>query len=161
MAAASIFGANLEILTYQQGYFDPGVKKNALLHLWSLGVEEQFYIIWPFAITLVVNRFAKKGFWLMVGFTVISFVLSIICVYQSAKFAFYFPFCRFWQMSVGGLIAYSKVKLKLKVINNLLSFFAVFSIFTTVWYINEDSLFPGFWALIPTLSATFIIIASN
>ena len=161
MAAASIFGANFEILTYEQGYFDPDVKTNALLHLWSLGVEEQFYIFWPFFISLVVNRFAIKGFWLMVGFTIISFVFSIICVYQSAKFAFYFPLCRFWQMSVGGLIAYSKIKLKSKLINNLLSSLAVLAIFITIWYINEDSLFPGFWALIPTLSAAFIIIASN
>ena len=39
LAASTIFGANIEILTYKQGYFDPDVKTNPLLHLWSLGVE--------------------------------------------------------------------------------------------------------------------------
>jgi peptidoglycan/LPS O-acetylase OafA/YrhL len=39
MAASSIFGANIEIMLYKKGYFDPDVKKNPLLHLWSLGVE--------------------------------------------------------------------------------------------------------------------------
>lgn len=62
MAASTIFGANIEILTYKEGYFDADVKTNPLLHLWSLGVEEQFYIFWPFLITIILTKFRSKSF---------------------------------------------------------------------------------------------------
>ncbi|RHY76234.1 hypothetical protein DYB38_010484 [Aphanomyces astaci] len=42
LVAGTLFGANIQLLTVQQGYFDASVKENPLLHLWSLGVEEQF-----------------------------------------------------------------------------------------------------------------------
>lgn len=91
----------------------------------------------------------------------LSFVFSIVCVYKSTKFAFYFPFCRFWQMSVGGLVAYQNIKIGNKIINNTLSIASVILILGTVWILSEDSLFPGFWALIPTLGAACIIQAGK
>jgi peptidoglycan/LPS O-acetylase OafA/YrhL len=96
MSAATIFGANLEVLTYEKDYFDPDVKLNALLHLWSLGVEEQFYIVWPFVISIVVTKFNQKSLYVLSIFALFSFIFSIISVYSSPKFAFYFPLCRFW-----------------------------------------------------------------
>jgi peptidoglycan/LPS O-acetylase OafA/YrhL len=72
----------------------------------------------------------------MVGFTIVSFVYGIVSVYDSPKFAFYFPLCRFWQMSIGGLIAYHNFNIKNKWIANILSISAVLAIFRTIWYIN-------------------------
>lgn len=53
--SALIFCANLRILAHKQDYFDADIRGNPLLHLWSLGVEEQFYIIWPFLILLTLR----------------------------------------------------------------------------------------------------------
>jgi len=64
-------------------------------------------------------------------------------------------------MSVGGIISYLNVNIENKLINNALSLLSVFTIMTAVWIIDENSLFPGFWALIPTLGAAFIIQAGN
>ncbi len=97
----------------------------------------------------------------MLSYTIISFVSSIICVYESTKYSFYLPVCRFWQMSVGGIISYLNVNIENKLINNALSLLSVFSIMTAVWIIDENSLFPGYWALIPTLGAACIIQAGN
>ena len=88
-----------------------------------------------------------------------SFVLSIIAVYQSPKFAFYFPFCRFWQMSIGGILAYLNLKISDKRINNALSSVGLIALLVAVWTMDDESLFPGFWALVPTLSSAFIIQA--
>jgi peptidoglycan/LPS O-acetylase OafA/YrhL len=82
-------------------------------------------------------------------------------VFINPTFSFYFPFCRFWQMSVGGLIAYKSSKKYTFYISNGFSLLALVSICVTVWNLTEKNLFPGFWALIPTISAALIILAGN
>ncbi len=65
-------------------------------------------------------------------------------------------------MSVGGIVAYFSLKIKNSKINNALSIIGTLSILiTVVWIINEQSLFPGFWALIPTLASACIIQAGS
>lgn len=64
-------------------------------------------------------------------------------------------------MSVGGIVAYLNLKVQNKMINNLLSMVSMVAILTTIWVMDEFSLFPGFWALIPTLGAACIIQAGN
>lgn len=148
MVASTLFAANIQIFTADNDYFDPETQSNPLLHLWSLGVEEQFYIFWPLLLTLIFSKFQNKAFHILSVYTILSFVLSIFCVFKDTQFAFYFPFCRFWQMSVGGLIAYLNIKIQNKIIINIMSLVSIIAIMTVVWILDEDSLFPGFWALI-------------
>ena len=97
----------------------------------------------------------------LVAFTLVSFTYSIINIYSDSKFAFYYPTCRFWEMSIGGLLAYKNIKTNNKYISNSLSFIGVFAIMITVWLMNEQNLFPGWFALIPTLSTACIIIGGE
>ena len=159
MAASTVFGANIEVLTYEKGYSDPDTQQNPLLHLWSLGVEEQFYIVWPWILTILLSRFKSRAFLLLSVFTLASFAFSIASIYQNAKFAFYFPVCRFWQMSVGGLIALRNIRLAHRTLNHVLSVVGTASILVTVWILQEKSLFPGWWALVPTLASAAILQA--
>lgn len=64
-------------------------------------------------------------------------------------------------MSIGGLIAYRKIKISNINISNSISIVAITAILINVWIIDENSLFPGFWALVPTLSAALIILAGS
>lgn len=64
-------------------------------------------------------------------------------------------------MAVGGLVSYLSLKIQNKKINEALSITGTFMILITVWIVNEQSLFPGFWALIPTLASAFIIQAGS
>lgn len=80
-------------------------------------------------------------------------------VYKSPKFAFYFPFCRFWQMACGGILAYLNFQIRNKIINNLLSTIGLGIIVIGCYVINDESFFPGFWALMPTIGAMMIIQA--
>ena len=65
-------------------------------------------------------------------------------------------------MSIGGLIAYKKSAKYLNIyIVNILSIAGLASISTIIWFINEESEFPGYLALVPTLSAVFLILAGN
>lgn len=156
-----MFGANILTLVSERGYFDPDIRTNPLLHLWSLGVEEQFYIIWPWLMFVALKIFARKSTLVLAGYGGLSFLLSIIVIYSSSKFAFYFPFCRFWQMAVGGILAHLNLKIKNPKINNALSLSAVLAILITVFVMDDKSFFPGFWALIPTFGSAFIIQAKG
>jgi peptidoglycan/LPS O-acetylase OafA/YrhL len=62
-------------------------------------------------------------------------------------------------MSIGGILAYLNIKIRNTNINNALSCIGLGILLISVWIINDDSLFPGFWALVPSLAAAFIIQA--
>ena len=64
-------------------------------------------------------------------------------------------------MAVGGIVAYLNLKIQNKLVINLMSILSFIAICTTVWILNEDSLFPGWWAIVPTLSAAALIMAGN
>lgn len=64
-------------------------------------------------------------------------------------------------MAIGGIIAYKKVSIKNKIVTNLLSLTGLLAISITVWIVNENHDFPGYWALVPTISAAMLIIAGN
>ena len=160
--ASLVFCANIRILLHEKGYFDADIRGNPLLHLWSLGVEEQFYIIWPFLLIGIFKYFKKQAMKILIVFSFLSFMLSIYYVYLNKQFAFYFPFCRFWQMSVGGILGYANIKINNNsLINNSLSILGLIMIAITQIFMNDESLFPGYWALLPTFSCALIIQAGN
>ena len=161
MAASTVFGANIEVLTYNQGYFDPDIKTNPLLHLWSLGVEEQFYIFWPLLITIMLSKFRYQAQKLLLGYTILSLVLNIIASYLNPKFDFYFPFCRFWQMAVGGLLTYNSINISNLKSANFLSTLGLMAILLSAYFLSERNVYPGWWSIFPTMGSALIIMSST
>ena len=131
------------------------------MHLWSLGVEEQFYIFWPLIITLILNKFKSKSFHILVVITILSFILSIVAIYVDMYFPFYFTFCRFWQIAFGGLLISNTLKINNKLFNNLLPAVALISIILTSVFFRSSEHYPGQWALIPTLATAVLIQAGS
>jgi len=166
---------------HESGYFDDAAETKPLLHLWSLGIEEQFYIIWPFILWFVW----KKRFNLLlitIVIALISFALNISKVYVDSVAAFYSPQTRFWELSVGSILAYltlhkQQISVHLNQINgrffgsffndlasidNLRSYQAlvgVFLILTSLFVVTKASYFPGWWAMLPTIGSFLIISA--
>lgn len=149
------------ILWCESGYFDNSAETKPLLHLWSLAIEEQFYIFWPLLLTFVWNRhwsFLR----IAASIAAVSFVANIYLVlsgHQTA--AFYLPFSRFWELMIGCVLAYVVLHMP-KLIEghkNLQSFFGFALLVVGFILLNEDRDFPGWWALLPTVGAFFIISA--
>ena len=109
--AYSVFGMSNLYLAFQEseGYFDTegGSQMNPFLHTWSLGVEEQFYLIYPVVMYLgtsstSTSSFCRVSTW-VVAFALVSLVISVVLTFTaSEKIGFYFSPARFWEMAAGG-----------------------------------------------------------
>lgn len=98
-------GFVLNLMLYSEiGYFDTQAITKPLLHLWSLGVEEQFYLVWPLLLYLFRNRItAFKP--LIVTISALSFFCYIVLNESNPSATFYWPITRFWELGGGALLA--------------------------------------------------------
>lgn len=103
VAAGSGFISNF-VLMQEAGYFDTAAETKPLLHLWSLGVEEQFYIVWPLALYWARTRITRL-LCVMSFVAVVSLWLNLHQVGGNPVAAFYSPLTRFWELAAGGLLA--------------------------------------------------------
>jgi peptidoglycan/LPS O-acetylase OafA/YrhL len=108
VAAGAGFVSNF-VLWQESGYFDNAAELKPLLHLWSLAIEEQFYIVWPVLLLMVWRR--KLLFWLVfAGLLIGSFAISVYLVRVDRVAAFYFPGSRVWELLAGVLLAYLAIR---------------------------------------------------
>jgi len=185
IAGGAGFVANF-VLWNESGYFDNVAETKPLLHLWSLGIEEQFYIVWPFILWLTwVKKFNRMTIVLAIGLG--SFLLNVNSKNAEAVSMFYSPQTRFWELLIGSALSYltlqkqdylDKAKYKIdallgriiyenppeskgKTLENFQSFLGVFLLSIGFFLITKERIFPGWWALIPTLGAALIIAAGS
>jgi peptidoglycan/LPS O-acetylase OafA/YrhL len=159
------------VLWIESSYFDNTADTKPLLHLWSLGIEEQFYIVWPMILCTLWKLRATfqekyavslKYSLLLIVFliTLISFILNVDSMRIDAVATFYSPITRFWELLIGGLLAYAALYAPgaLRWISsNWLSWLGIIFILLGACLINKESSFPGYWALLPVFGAAFLI----
>ena len=110
--AASLFSANFQLLASPSGYFDAPAEANALLHTWSLSVEEQFYFVFPAIVAALVVLARRRGLrtrWVGLGLGVLgagSFALWVVLVVYNERLAFYGSFARAWEFIAGALLVF-------------------------------------------------------
>jgi peptidoglycan/LPS O-acetylase OafA/YrhL len=106
VASAAAYVSNFT-LWQESGYFDRAAELKPLLHLWSLGIEEQFYLVWPVLLLLLWKRRQNLAVSIVL-LTTASFALSIAVGQEKQIANFYFPFSRFWELGLGCLLAVVK-----------------------------------------------------
>ena len=80
-----------------------------LIHLWSLGVEEQYYLMWPLFL-LATWRLGKGQFGMIVTVAVISFTLNVAAISSNPLASFYLPWNRLWELCLGGALAHAQLR---------------------------------------------------
>jgi peptidoglycan/LPS O-acetylase OafA/YrhL len=163
------FFSNILLWT-EAGYFDAAAEAKPLLHLWSLGIEEQFYIIWPL-LAFFAWRYAKSALLaLILCLALVSFGNNVFLIDKNAVATFYLPNTRFWELLIGASLAWlqcsgSKIdkdkseSMRSLIIANLKSCFGISLIIWAAWALTKESAFPGWWALIPTVGSVLLISA--
>ncbi len=160
LMAAVLFVSNF-LLRGESGYFDEAADRKPLQHLWSLGIEEQFYLLWP-ALLVTAWRLRLKPLYLTSAIVVLSFVYNVSSVRIDPAATFYSPSTRFWELLLGGVLAAAHQGPRMArsaLAANLLSFAGVGLIATGLVLLNGSRLFPGLWALLPSVGALLVIVA--
>ena len=165
IAGGAGFIANF-ILWSESSYFDNLADTKPLLHLWSLGIEEQFYIVWP-PILWAAWRLRLRILPIILAIAIASFAWNLYSISIDPVATFYSPLTRFWELLIGSILAYVTVfharypKLAVNSIAqaNIYSWIGCGLFIIGLLLINKESGFPGGWALLPTLGAAFMIKA--
>lgn len=165
--AKHIVGAGLFIVNFmllgEAGYFDVSSQLKPLLHLWSLSVEEQFYLVWPFILLWCLG---KRCLSVRVMGSVLlgSLALGVYLTYTENAYAFYLPFTRFWELVAGGLLAGVHFKQRMGGTRGdypSMVALGLVLVIAPMFFINKHFAWPGLWAALPVAGTLCLIQAGD
>lgn len=164
--AGVLYISNL-VLRNEAGYFDAEAVQKPLLHLWSLGVEEQFYIFFPLLIAAAM-RWQRSGRSIMLpllgALFVVSFAWNMALIDRAPVSAFFYPHTRVWELLIGSVLAHLALQHPALLANgkawvHARSVVGAALILAALIFIEPDDPFPGWRALLPVLGSTLLISA--
>lgn len=156
LAAAAGSAANLFFWS-DTDYFATAAERRWLLHTWSLGVEEQFYIALPLAMWALSGHATRMKAALSVA-TVASFAAAAWLVYDAPTAAFYGPHLRAWELLIGSLLSLGVVRIPAhRYAREVLAVIGISLIGYAYSEFNWETVFPGASALVPCLGTALLI----
>ena len=174
--AGSAFVSNLAFWR-EAGYFDANSVNKPLLHLWSLAIEEQFYLLWPLTLFLL-HKWRSNIIRVVFVLILVSFAINMGLVKDHPTAAFYNPLARFWEMLIGALLAAmqtyrlgwgavfrpgvwgkgpDELPERHPLRNNIYAWAGAAMLLLVLVRITPERTFPGWWALLPTVGTALLI----
>lgn len=165
VAAGAGFVSNLFQLR-QTGYFAPAAADNPLLHLWSLGIEEQFYIFWPLVLLAIHGRPRRQ--WWIGAIALASFTIGLAILRGHQEWSFYSPVPRAWELVAGAMLAVRDIdrakasRCVTTAVPRQRDAAALLGIgliiFAATW-LDNHTLYPGVYALLPVSGAVLLMMS--
>ncbi|MCK5163090.1 MAG: acyltransferase [Desulfobacula sp.] len=161
---ATIFIQNFTLIK-ELGYFDVSSHYKPLLHLWTLSIEEQYYLVWPAILVLIFkSRINSSKF--LISIILMSFITNIYFVNNYKDQVFFHSITRFWELGLGSLLAiqmfdnHQNAQIIIKLNSKFLFMLGLILILFSAFWIKGSSLYPHWIGLCPTVG-TMLIIKAN
>lgn len=153
---ASATGISNWLFAAQSGYFMPSSEWNPVLHTWTLSVEVQFYLVFPFVL-IALAKWQRRG--LTIGLSGL-FILSLLyCLWPRGTDApYYDSLARIWEFLLGALLHHAGPPRLSRRTASLLSASAIAAIGTSIAMLARDAFFPDWRALVPTAATAVLIL---
>tara|TARA_A100001015_G_scaffold255912_1_gene297671 strand:- start:1953 stop:3929 length:1977 start_codon:yes stop_codon:yes gene_type:complete len=166
LTAGTIFLLNFQLMG-EEGYFNIASKSKPLLHLWSLSIEEQFYLLWP-SVILLIYYFRKNSLNILLSLLIVFFSINIYLEIFYTNGSFYNSLARFWELILGAILGlyffrdkkeYHSSSLKIFMDNS--AYFGFFLIFIFIISFQTNYTYSGFWMLLPAFGSFLIILSQS
>lgn len=162
-ASGAGFIANF-VFWNESGYFDKFAIMKPLLHLWSLAIEEQFYLVWP-TLLIFFSRFRIHLLALLLPALTCSFFYAFQEGNQNPVAAFYSPFTRAWELLTGATLAYLQVRHKATMLNNntrtAISFVGLALVLYSVFLTSKQTYVQALDSIYPVLGTALILLSTE
>jgi len=135
-------------------------------HYWSLGIEEQFYLIWPAFLAggFILFKSRRALFGATVAVVVLSFAASVVLTFQSQPWAFFGLPTRAWELGIGGIVAFVLTYRPRPLVGGwaaALGWVGVVGIVACTVLFDSSTPFPGYWAALPALATAMVILGGD
>jgi peptidoglycan/LPS O-acetylase OafA/YrhL len=161
----AVFAANIHFGLIGTDYLGSQMPPSPLQHMWSLGVEEQFYLVWPavfLGLVLLVrgrrHRTALAA--VLLGVIAISLAWSVIQTGSNATWAYFSPLTRAWELALGALVAVLATvaaRIRPSWLTELLSLCGITGIVISALVLNSATKYPGSAVALPVISTALLI----
>ena len=166
-AATLLFAANFYFLSATTGYFAEDAGEQPLLHTWSLGIEEQFYLAWP-VLLIAAARLGRGGGGAfrtrcLIAVGLITIASLAHCAWLNPTrpaLAFFLPTTRFWELGIGSMLALGEGRLARAGLGSAAAVVGLAAVVLSALLAREDTGFPLPWAVAPVLGTALIIVAN-
>lgn len=156
IVGALTFVANI-VFWRQSNYFATSAEEKPLLHTWSLGVEEQFYIFAPLMLWLIIRYAPRTLPLILVTCLILSFSLCVWFTPSEPSPSFYLLPFRAWELLVGSVLATGIARSAWRPINEGLAGLGLVAILAAIFLIDAKTQFPGYAAALPVVGAALIL----
>lgn len=155
LVGVAVFASNV-FFWLKSGYFEASSELKPLLHTWSLGVEEQFYLVFPLLFIFLLHFRYKIMLSVIVILTVVSFISSEFGSLHFINANFYFVFTRAWELLLGVIVALLLTK-NIRRKSDILSLFGACAIGVSIIFYDENLPYPSKFTLLPVVGTLLII----
>lgn len=168
--SAKTIGAIFSVANIQfyleSGYWDAAADAKPLLHLWSLSVEEQFYLFWPALLIILLRLKEAAVFGALAAIAIVSLATTTVVTAFDDAAAFYLTPFRIYEFALGAMCVWFdgtkwRDEQKWQIARNALFAVGMALIVASALMFDETMRFPGAWALVPTVGACFVLLARN
>ncbi|MBS1861074.1 MAG: acyltransferase [Actinobacteria bacterium] len=168
IVSSALYVANWHFAAQSVDYFAQGLEPSPVLHLWSLAIEEQFYLVWPGLILATTWFWRRRGrsvrpvLWAVLALILAgSLIYGVIITDEKPAFAYFDTFARAWELGLGAAVALLAAVKMPRLAAAALGWAGVAAIVYACFAFTGETSFPGTAALVPTLGAAALILSGS